>query len=94
MRSTSTLHLDVRDEPGSGARVVLRGTLDVVSAPSLRAALAARAAGDPRPRAFEIDASGLERADHAGAAVLHELARGGAAPGVPARLLAVTPQLE
>jgi phospholipid/cholesterol/gamma-HCH transport system permease protein len=73
---------------------VLRGALDVTSAPGLRDALAARASAEPRPRAFDIDASGIERADYAGAAVLRELVRAGPAPGVEARLLALTPQLE
>jgi len=94
VRSTSMLHLDIREEPGARARVVLRGALDVTSAPALRDAIDARAAADPRPRALDIDASGLERVDHAGAAVLQELARGGVTPGVETRLVAFTPQLE
>jgi phospholipid/cholesterol/gamma-HCH transport system permease protein len=80
---------------GAVDRPVLRlaGTLDVETTASARGEVLdkLRSAG---VRSLEVDASGIERADMSGMAVLYELAQGRIVPGVKATIRSLRPEFQ
>jgi phospholipid/cholesterol/gamma-HCH transport system permease protein len=72
--------------------VALAGSLDVRTAPGVRKDLMARLSST-RVTSLEIDASGVERGDMSGMAVLYELTQGRSISGLRARLIGLRPEL-
>ena len=88
------------DEGGDAAGVELRdgtlvlsGRLDVGTAARAREEIVERLSGF-RGKSLDVDASGIERGDVSGVALLYELAEGRLVPGVRARLQGVRPELQ
>ena len=78
---------------GSPSVLVLSGRLDVATAARARAEALERLRGFDG-RSLEVDASGIERGDVSGMALIYELAEGRLVPGMPARVTGLRPELQ
>jgi len=93
MSTEATARVDVRDGPGGGAVLTLRGPLDVETTAAARADVAARLAAR-RPASLEVDASGIDRGDMSGMSLIYELAEGRLVPGVRATVKGLRPEFQ
>ena len=82
MSSLSPARVELRPAQGGGAVLALSGSLDVATASGARTEIEACLAGASRS-SLEVDASGIERGDMSGMAVLEELRRGRFTSGTP-----------
>lgn len=90
---TESAVVELRPGPGGGAVLALSGSLDVATASAARSQIEARLAG-ARPASLEVDASGIERGDMSGMAVLEELRRGRFTSGAPVPVRGLPPRFE
>jgi len=81
-----------RDRAG-GPRLTLGGCFDVSTAAAARRQISEGLAGSP-PASLEVDASGIERGDVSGMALLYELAQGRLVPGVRANVTGLRPEFQ
>jgi phospholipid/cholesterol/gamma-HCH transport system permease protein len=77
----------------AGSVLALSGPLDVETAATARRGILAQAAAHP-VTALEVDASGIERGDMSGMALLYELREGRLLPGVRAAVKGLRPEFE
>jgi phospholipid/cholesterol/gamma-HCH transport system permease protein len=85
--------VELREAPGGSAVLALSGRLDVSTAAEARVAILERLR-DFRGASLEVDASGIERGDVSGMALLYELAEGRLVPGVRSRVTGLRPELQ
>jgi len=85
--------VDLRQAPGDGAVLTLAGALDVSTAAEARREVVQQLA-KTRVTSLQIDASGIDRGDVSGMAVLYELTQGFLTPGVSPKLTGLKPQFE
>jgi phospholipid/cholesterol/gamma-HCH transport system permease protein len=85
--------VDLRQAPGDGAVLTLGGALDVSTAAEARREVVARLA-QTRVASLQIDASGIDRGDVSGMAILYELTQGLLTPGVSPKLTGLKPEFE
>ncbi len=78
---------------GRGAVLALAGPFDVSTAAAARRQIL-EALGGARPASFEVDASGIDRGDVSGMALLYELAQGRLLPGVRAPVKGLRPEFQ
>jgi phospholipid/cholesterol/gamma-HCH transport system permease protein len=93
MSPDSSARVDLRQAPGDGAVLTLAGALDVSTAAETRREVVERLSGT-RVSSLQIDASGIDRGDVSGMAVLYELTQGFLTPGVSPKLTGLRPQFE
>lgn len=93
MSSSSPARVELRPAPGGGAVLALSGSLDVGTASEARTEIEACLAGTVRT-SLEVDASGIERGDMSGMAVLEELRRGRFTSGTPVPVKGLPPRFE
>ncbi len=93
MSSPATARVELRPGSGQGAVLTLSGAFDVSTAAAARRQILDRLAG-ARPAALEVDASGIERGDVSGMALLYELSQGRLLPGVRASVKGVRPEFQ
>ena len=93
MGPDATARVDLRQAPGDGAVLTLAGALDVSTAAEARREVVERLSGT-RVASLQIDASGIDRGDVSGMAVLYELTQGLLTPGVSPKLTGLKPQFE
>ncbi|HEX4438529.1 MAG TPA: ABC transporter permease, partial [Thermoanaerobaculia bacterium] len=91
--SPAAARVALRREADGSAVLAIDGDLDVETAAAARRDVARLLAG-AGVGAVEVDASGIERGDMSGMAILYELAHGGIAPGVPAEIRGLRPELQ
>ncbi len=85
--------VELREQPGKSV-LALGGTLDVETAASARRQVEARLSTAPRGLALEVDASGIERGDMSGMALIYELAGGRFTGGAAVAVKGLRPQFE
>ena len=93
MSSLPPARVELRPAPGGGAVLALSGSLDVATASGARTEIQACLAGAGRT-SLEVDASGIERGDMSGMAVLEELRRGRFTSGSPVPVRGLPPRFE
>lgn len=93
MSSPPTASVELRPGPGQSAVLALSGAFDVSTAAGARRQILDRLAGAP-PASLEVDASGIDRGDVSGMALLYELAQGRLLPGVRASVRGVRPEFQ
>ncbi len=85
---------DLRSEnAGAAASVLDDAGFDVSTAAAARREIAEGLTGSP-PASLEVDASGIERGDVSGMALLYELAQGRLVPGVRANVKGLRPEFQ
>jgi phospholipid/cholesterol/gamma-HCH transport system permease protein len=93
VNSSAPPRVELRKTPGESAVLTLAGSLDVSTAAEARREVAAHLAGT-RVASLEVDASGIERGDVSGMAILYELAQGRFTPGVSPTLKGLRPEFQ
>ena len=93
MTPEAPVRVDLRPGQNGSAVLSLGGAFDVSTAASARRQILDRLAG-ARPASLEVDASGIERGDVSGMALLYELAQGRLLPGVRASVKGVRPEFQ
>ena len=93
MSSGAGARVELRRGPGNESVLALAGTFDVASAAAARIELADRLAG-AGVTALSVDASGIDRGDMSGMALLYELAEGRLVPGVRATIRGLRPEFQ
>ncbi len=93
MSSGGSASVELRPGAGGGAVLALAGPFDVSTAAAARRDIV-DALGKARPAAFEVDASGIDRGDVSGMALLYELAQGKLLPGVRAPVKGLRPEFQ
>jgi phospholipid/cholesterol/gamma-HCH transport system permease protein len=88
----STARFEIKPGSSGGVTVVLSGQLDATSTSRVWRELSDALRKNP-PGSLEVDASGVERCDGAGLALLHALSMGGApSPGAKATVKGLRPE--
>ena len=93
MSPLSPARVELRPAPGGRAVLTLSGSFDVATASEARTEIEACLAGAARS-SLEADASGIERGDMSGMAVLEELRRGRFTSGTPVPVKGLPPRFE
>jgi len=93
MSPEAPVRVELRPGQNGGAVLSLGGAWDVSTAAAARRQILDRLAG-ARPASLEVDASGIERGDVSGMALLYELAQGRLVPGVRATVKGVRPEFQ
>jgi phospholipid/cholesterol/gamma-HCH transport system permease protein len=84
--------VEFREAPGAAPFLALSGRFDVTTAAGARQAILDRL-GRWRGTTLDVDASGIEKGDVSGLALLYELAEGRLVPGIRARVGGLRPEL-
>ncbi len=93
MSPDESARVDLRQAPGDGVVLTLAGALDVSTAAEARREVVKRLA-QTRVASLQIDASGIDRGDVSGMAILYELTQGRFTPGVSPKLTGLKPEFE